>query len=117
MTPRPASDLTLWPQVLIIVHRKRESQRRGRQAGRYDAQVSAWTGTDHRPQKKAKPKRGNFRKEVNAALSARCAATGTISESLVLPVARDSSLKRTISGRTSPQTLYVSLLTQTHVRL
>ncbi|KAN0113799.1 hypothetical protein V8E52_007271 [Russula decolorans] len=55
--------------------------------------------------KKAKPKRGNFRKEVNAALSARRAATGTISESLVLPMARDSSLKRTISGRTSPQTL------------
>jgi hypothetical protein len=79
----------LWPQVLIIVHRKRESQRRGRQAGRYDAQVSAWTGTDHHPQKKVKPKRGDFRKEVNAALSACRAATGTISESLVLPVARD----------------------------
>ncbi|KAN0125644.1 hypothetical protein V8E52_000851 [Russula decolorans] len=55
--------------------------------------------------KKAKPKRGDFRKEVNAALSACRAATGTISKSLVLPVARDSSLKRTISGRTSPQTL------------
>lgn len=44
---------------------------------------------------KSKPNRGDFRREVNAARS--------VSKSLV-PV-QDSSMKRTASGRTSPQTL------------
>jgi hypothetical protein len=67
------------------------------------------TGTDHHPQKKKKrkSKRGDFREEVKAARSAR----GVLGS---LVPARDSSLKRTASGRTTPpQTLYVSLLTPT----
>jgi hypothetical protein len=71
------------------------------------------TGTDY-PQKKATLKRGDFRAEVNAARSARGA---TVSGSH--QPARDSSrsLKRTVSDRISPQTLYVSFLTPAYVWL
>jgi hypothetical protein len=72
------------------------------------------TGTDHRPQKKAKPKRGDFREEVNAARTSSAHAA-LVSEPLA--PAWDSSQKRTVGGRTSPQTLYVPLLTQTHIQL
>jgi hypothetical protein len=42
------------------------------------------TGTDHRPQKKAKPKRGDFREEVNAARTSSAHAA-LVSEPLAQP--------------------------------
>jgi hypothetical protein len=74
------------------------------------------TGADHLQQKKEGRKRGDFRREVNAAGTSNARDT-TVSESSALATGLSLPVKRTASGRTSPQTLCVSLLIQTHVQL